>query len=1360
MHKNTILVLAFALSLFHRSLSSAAPLTEAHVTKIVNDVKLVDPAAGDREARLNDVVRDEIALTTGIKSRSELLFQDNTLTRLGPESYFTFKSGSREMTLQKGTMLLQVPKGLGGAKIHTASITAAITGTTIMMEYVPQKAIKVLVLEGSLRLSMNGRFGDSLLLTPGKMVIMSPNARRVPDPVTVDLKKVVQTSTLVNMHAKKGKQTSVDGAPVPSISKIEKEVERQQSSKDGHRLVDTNLVILGKGTNVVLGSDELISDLAVRTDVDKAEPVPAPPTALPTPTPTPIPAPTPNPNPPPSGTPPPPPPGVYLTDNTTTITTQPSTASITTQGVSYSGVIYKDLPTNGSPSGFLFAGPSSFDNEFDFDRFYAHQFNHSAVFVFDSLQLGGGIAFTLSRGTNNIAIVGNNGITNSAGAISLAGVNDVLFATKAGNISLDNAVSFGTTGDKPNLIQFYARGGDVNIGATFTLANTDLRFAAENNALFNASASIASKNLTITGLQSAQFDGNANVLFTFQINGGSIQIGGAVTAQRNFLFGTSATIDGSMNGGGLTANVSGDFLLGATGLLTNTGKVQITADGIAQFDGTINAPMADLTVSGVAALPNTPGILVNGSLTAKSFDFEPTGDFLLNSSGNLTSNGNLRINATNGAITLDGTLTTNDTTLTADNDVAVNHSISTHNLKVTGQNETIAAAVTANDVNLNAVNDVTVTSAGSFDSLGHHVSVTTGGNIDIAGAIMANDSDFHPTGSFDLENTGALNLAGHLKVDSGQIITIGGGVTARDADFQSDSDTDLANTGSFNLSGHLHINSAGTINLFGSASVTGDVQLTAGSSMTLDGAFNAINGAALNAAGDIEIGGNFQSASLNITSNTLTVNGSISATTVQLHLNSGLNLGAAGSTISAHSLSITVPTAFTFNTLDGTVTRFDPTNLTSLTINAQSIALDADFSLTNATGDLVATAGNIDATGHQLSGFDQISATGDLIAAGVTANKFTIGGTLTSPSVNAINAGTIVANALHSDTVTATHSVTVQSADLAPYSTSTVSITAPTISLPAGATLNGQNGDPLVSPTDAFNLTLATNNFTLNSALSLNGGDGDISVADAGGNGGQLNISGNNLTINAPISATTGLNSNSGMTGGIGGTVNLTAQNTITLNNKIEASSNDGNRRSSGSGGHINIKSNATGGTAINVTSSAQLLALLNAAAPGPGGSIKFTSAGGAINVSGTAQADRGTIEITNNGTTAGNITLTNATLAADTIKVGALATNGTLNIGGGTISADTLIKLYAGGSSGTVDFVDNVTLSGNSAKIIAADTVIINNGKIVTVLGPTAADVFTNHPHYTGFGGDATTTGTFGGKGATTHPLSGAPGY
>jgi hypothetical protein len=269
------LFLYLGLSLVGTALSFGTPLTEARVTRIVNEVKLIDPGAGDRAARLDDIVRGNLALTTGIKSRSELLFQDNTLTRLGPESYFSFKDGTREMTLQKGTILLQVPKGLGGAKIHTAAVTAAITGTTIMMEYVPQKHIKVLVLEGSLRLSMNGRFGDSLLLQPGRMVIMPPNAKRIPDPVTVDLKKIVRTSKLVNMRGGKNAKGTIAQA-LPTMQLVEKEVNRQEKGKNAKRLIDTNLVIMGKGTNVLLASDDLMSALNARNDVEKQiENVPA-----------------------------------------------------------------------------------------------------------------------------------------------------------------------------------------------------------------------------------------------------------------------------------------------------------------------------------------------------------------------------------------------------------------------------------------------------------------------------------------------------------------------------------------------------------------------------------------------------------------------------------------------------------------------------------------------------------------------------------------------------------------------------------------------------------------------------------------------------------------------------------------------------------------------------------------------------------------------------------------------------------------------------------------------------------------------------------------------------------------------------
>jgi len=178
-----------------------------------------------------------------------LLFQDNTLTRLGAETFFSFKTGTRDMTLEKGSMLLQVPKGLGGAKIHTAAVTAAITGTTIMIEYSPGKYIKVLVLEGSLRLSRNGSFGDSLVLRPGKMVIMRPDAKKIPEPIDVDLAQIVKTSPLVNFP-----RSNI----LPSMPLIQAAISDQAKELAKGTLVPTNLV-MGHGTTMVLASSNQLS---------------------------------------------------------------------------------------------------------------------------------------------------------------------------------------------------------------------------------------------------------------------------------------------------------------------------------------------------------------------------------------------------------------------------------------------------------------------------------------------------------------------------------------------------------------------------------------------------------------------------------------------------------------------------------------------------------------------------------------------------------------------------------------------------------------------------------------------------------------------------------------------------------------------------------------------------------------------------------------------------------------------------------------------------------------------------------------------------------------------------------------------
>jgi hypothetical protein len=152
------------------------------------------------------------------------------------------------------------------------------------------------------------------------------------------------------------------------------------------------------------------------------------------------------------------------------------------------------------------------------------------------------------------------------------------------------------------------------------------------------------------------------------------------------------------------------------------------------------------------------------------------------------------------------------------------------------------------------------------------------------------------------------------------------------------------------------------------------------------------------------------------------------------------------------------------------------------------------------------------------------------------------------------------------------------------------------------------------------------------------------------------------------------------------------------------------------------------------------------------------SAATAAININGGSYDVGGTFLTLIDGD--GAITLNNATAHADVLKVGALGTNGVLNIGGSTLSADTVLQLYASGSNGRINFVSNVTLNSENSVIIAANAVTINNSVVVTITGDDGVDasVFTNVPNYTGAGGNGSTSGVFAGNGAQTQPLDQAP--
>jgi hypothetical protein len=280
----------------------------------------------------------------------------------------------------------------------------------------------------------------------------------------------------------------------------------------------------------------------------------------------------------------------------------------------------------------------------------------------------------------------------------------------------------------------------------------------------------------------------------------------------------------------------------------------------------------------------------------------------------------------------------------------------------------------------------------------------------------------------------------------------------------------------------------------------------------------------------------------------------------------------------------------------------------------------------------------------------------------------------------------------------------------------------------------------------------------LNGSITLSG----ISFA----NFGQLFVyargSGSSLTFDAPVSNLD--------------RVQLRAEGDMEVNSPVTVNGTEQDKRGfkalAGNNLEINSTVTSTGGGitvqslgGIAISSSAQLLTLLDSAGNVGPIVILASASDTTINVGGTVQAEQGEVDIRQTGV-AGAVAVNNATIHGDVVKISALGTSGTLNIGtGNVLGADTILKLYAPGSNGTLNFLSNVTLSSPS-NILAANTINISPGVMVTINSVNKAEVYTNNPNYNFVPGPTYTgpapnasNGSFGGTGANDpQPLANAP--
>ncbi len=170
---------------------------EARVTQIIRDVKILPADASARAAVVNDRVAEDTGVRTGGDSRSELTFADLTITRLGANTIFSFNKAGRNAQVDSGSILLRVPKDSGGGRIKTSAVTVAVTGTTVILESTRGGRNKLIVLEGSARLSLVKYPKQFQNVRAAQMVDVPPGATTVPLPTNIDLNEIMRNHPLI-----------------------------------------------------------------------------------------------------------------------------------------------------------------------------------------------------------------------------------------------------------------------------------------------------------------------------------------------------------------------------------------------------------------------------------------------------------------------------------------------------------------------------------------------------------------------------------------------------------------------------------------------------------------------------------------------------------------------------------------------------------------------------------------------------------------------------------------------------------------------------------------------------------------------------------------------------------------------------------------------------------------------------------------------------------------------------------------------------------------------------------------------------------------------------------------------------------
>jgi len=1104
-------------------LSNGAPLRSARVSVVIHDVRLLPSNAAPRPATVNDNVGLGTAVRTGTESRAELTFADLTVTRLGENTIFSFNERARELNVTKGAILLEVPSKAPPATINTAAVTAAVMGGTALFATGPPT--KFMVLEGIGTFYPAGHPEKAVTVHAGEMVMMTADGH-ITEPTKFNVQLVLETSQLI-----------IDFPDLANLPLILDVVNQQLAEELA-------------GTLNLLPSKNPLDPIDVLVQNVTANP------AF-TPTPSPI-------GPPVIRSPVP-----YVINNGTTIVTHPT---ITTNGVTNSGVIYRGRAIDGPVSAFAFGSTSAFDIASGFDNQIQGN-NQAAVFKFISLQLAGNPTIDTTNGPIDLGLIAIHGITSGApgGTITFAGLKGVLLATQKGPINLGSEISFSGFHD----LNIYARGAssDLTLGSDIS-TTSKVRLFAERD-MFTTS------NITTEDF--------------FALSGRNMQIGGAGTAPiqavtitlnafRDFTWSGETSDQTAVNSTGDVAITAGQALtiLNDLSIVRHNGgissglNVNLTAGTdlttgntlMVDVDNSMNGSLSDganitlntggnLTINSGGALSllvaNNDGghigtggnisVTTGGGLAAGSISA-----FISNrNGGSIGSGGNLTFN-------IGGALTTHNNAATGE---AAGESLF---LLVSNRNDGSGGGTIGGDVALN-LKAASVSVGGNFDAVistnaGGNISGSASNNVTVAGDLVTQGNAF-----IDIQNTGFNNTS-----------FLGGGTIGADAIINLNAsnvstggvlDVEIDNNGAGHIGGNAALNVAASGNINAQSDAFFDI-------------INNNNGPSGTPPGTIG-----RNATINLAAANISVGGALDVT---INNSNGGTIGGNASINMNVSGTVTVTTDATFEILGSN----GVAKGAAINFNGGNYGVGGTF------------LGTIDGDGAIT--FSNASVRADVVKVGVFGNNSTL----------TIGGGAISANTLlklyapgSNGTLNFVANVTLSSGTAANLAANTITIQPSVL-----VTIRGADGLPA---------NVYTNNPNYSGFGGTNPANGTF-----GGNGAS---SPQPLASAPPFS-----DPPTSPPGGAANTGALTLSSAkVTSSGKVNGGLGGARQK----GGEPAVPNGKTTSSTINVGSSTQLLSLLDAAAPGPGGKITIPPSKSATNSSnsrrtnagGRLKADRGTVD-------------------------------------------------------------------------------------------------------------------------------------